>query len=69
MTKIDKALDALASNDIDLLAGHYRDHKLTGALQGYRELHIEGDWLLVYKKIKETITIVLTRTGTHDTLL
>ncbi|MDO4897990.1 MAG: type II toxin-antitoxin system YafQ family toxin [Rothia sp. (in: high G+C Gram-positive bacteria)] len=26
----------------------YRDHALTGNWAGYRELHIEPDWLLMY---------------------
>ncbi|WEV67579.1 type II toxin-antitoxin system YafQ family toxin [Bifidobacterium sp. ESL0769] len=68
MTPLKEAIGALAVNDTDLLAGSYRDHKLTGGLSGYRELHIEGDWLLVYKKQKSTVTIVLMRTGTHDQL-
>ncbi|WP_443743245.1 type II toxin-antitoxin system RelE/ParE family toxin [Sutterella sp.] len=26
----------------------YRDHALTGNYAGFRELHIEPDWLLIY---------------------
>ncbi len=46
----------------------YKDHSLKGNWQGYRELHIEDDWLLIYKIEKESITLVLTRTGKHDDL-
>ncbi|WEV46590.1 type II toxin-antitoxin system YafQ family toxin [Bifidobacterium sp. ESL0690] len=69
MAELERAIDALAVNDTALLSGHFRDHKLTGDLSGCRELHIEGDWLLVYKKRKSTVTIILLRTGTHDQLL
>lgn len=31
------------------LPPEYRDHKLQGNFDGYRECHIEPDWLLVYK--------------------
>lgn len=45
-----------------------RDHILTGNYQGYRECHINPDWLLIYKK-KESIKVVsLYRTGTHSDL-
>lgn len=45
-----------------------RDHILTGNYKGYRECHINPDWLLIYKK-KEAIKVVsLYRTGTHSDL-
>lgn len=45
-----------------------RDHLLTGNYKGFRECHINPDWLLIYKK-KETIKVVsLYRTGTHSDL-
>ncbi len=33
------------------LAPKHRDHALSNNWQGYRELHIEPDWLLIYKLI------------------
>lgn len=45
-----------------------RDHLLTGDYKGFRECHVNPDWLLVYKK-KEAIKVVsLYRTGTHSDL-
>ncbi len=44
----------------------YRDHKLIGDYQGSRELHIEPDWLLIYKTTKNEV--ILERTGTHADL-
>lgn len=46
----------------------YKDHPLTGNYKGFRECHINPDWLLIYNK-KETIMVIsLYRTGTHSDL-
>lgn len=44
----------------------YKDHKLIGEFLGSRELHIEPDWLLIYKITKTTLT--LERIGSHSDL-
>ncbi|MCU0600817.1 MAG: type II toxin-antitoxin system YafQ family toxin [Desulfobacterales bacterium] len=44
----------------------HRDHKLIGNWQGRRECHIESDWLMIYKKEKDSI--IFERTGTHADL-
>ena len=44
----------------------YRDHKLTGEYKHYRECHIEGDWLLMYRI--ENYVLQLARLGTHSEL-
>jgi len=54
-----------------LIAGHtlpeqYQDHPLKGEWVGFRDAHIEPDWLLIYKK--EGITIRFERTGRHADL-
>ena len=46
-----------------------RDHALTGNYAGFRECHIQPDWLLIYKPEREILTLTLTRTGTHSDLL
>ena len=38
------------------LDAKYRDHNLIGNYKGYRECHIEPDWLLIYK-VMENILI------------
>lgn len=43
-----------------------RDHNLSGNYSGYRECHIEPDWLLIYKQTDEELK--LDRTGTHADL-
>ncbi|MBI5447844.1 MAG: type II toxin-antitoxin system YafQ family toxin [Gammaproteobacteria bacterium] len=45
-----------------------KDHRLTGEWSHYRELHIEPDWLLIYKLDLKRNTLVLVRTGTHSDL-
>lgn len=44
----------------------YCNHKLTGNYEGYWELHIKPDWLLIYKIIDGYL--YLTRTGSHSEL-
>lgn len=44
----------------------YRDHFLIGNWQGFRECHIEPDWLLIYRITHEEL--ILTDTGTHADL-
>lgn len=68
ITKVKVAVECIISKDTYKLKTFYKDHSLKGNWQGYRELHIEYDWLLIYKIEKESITLVLTRTGKHDDL-
>ena len=42
-----------------------RDHSLTGNWSGYRECHIQPDWLLIYKVSDDELLLLLMRTGTH----
>lgn len=46
----------------------YRDHELTGNYKGFRECHINPDWLLVYEVREDELILVLVRTGTHSDL-
>ena len=46
----------------------FKDHNLSGNYEGYRECHITPDWLLIYKIEQETLTLILTRTGSHSDL-
>jgi len=43
-----------------------RDHPLKGDRQGFRDLHIEPDWLLLYRV--EGSDLPLARIGTHADL-
>jgi len=43
-----------------------RDHALTGNWMGWRDLHLEPDWLLIYKRLPDEL--ILGRTGSHSDL-
>lgn len=45
-----------------------KDHKLTGNYAGYRECHIQPDWLLIYSVDNKVNILNLIRTGTHSDL-
>ena len=46
----------------------YRDHALTGNYIGFRECHIQPDWLLIYAVDKNKLVLIASRTGTHSDL-
>lgn len=45
-----------------------RDHELSGNWAGYRECHIQPDWLLIYYVENDVLVLTLARTGTHSDL-
>ena len=51
--------------DGEILPPKNEDHPLKGKWAKYRECHVTPDWLLVYKVDNGTLTLVLSRTGTH----
>ena len=63
---IEEAIDRLAKGVT--LPPEFRDHPLKGKYVGYRECHIEDDWLLIYKRDKGVLILLLSRTGTHQDL-
>ena len=46
----------------------YKDHALTGSYKGFRECHIQPDWLLIYAIYEDKLILVASRTGTHADL-
>ena len=48
----------------------YKDHALVNSrdYKGMRECHIQPDWLLIYKVIKDELILKLIRTGSHSDL-
>lgn len=64
LDKLINVIELLISGD-DLPA-RLRDYTLTGNWKGWRDCHIEPDWLLIYKMMPKEI--VLDRTGTHSDL-
>ena len=43
----------------------YQDYPLSGDYIGFRECHLQPDWLLVYLVEDNVLTLTLARTGTH----
>jgi mRNA interferase YafQ len=48
------------------LPRQYKDHPLSGNWKGFRDCHIEPDWLLIYKIEKDSV--IFAQTGTHSYL-
>lgn len=65
---LQNAINAIVNQDHDAL-NLLKDHSLSGNWQGFRELHIQKDWLLIYLIKDAHAVLVLTRTGTHQQLL
>lgn len=51
----------------DQLEDSLRDHLLVGNWRGFRECHIQPDWLLIYRVDNDAVE--LARTGRHAELL
>ena len=62
--KIKEVLRLLVTEQV--LDPPFRNHPLKRNFDHHRELHIESDWLLIYKKTEEAIIAV--RTGTQPNL-
>ena len=50
------------------LDAKYQDHGLRGNLYGFRECHIQPDWLLIYRIINKTCVLYILDTGSHSDL-
>ncbi len=64
MTKLRNVLQLLCSRET--VPHKLRDHPLKGNWHGCRDLHIEPDWLLIYKA--DETSIRFERTGSHSDL-
>jgi mRNA interferase YafQ len=66
LIKLTTALNLLASGES--MPEEYKDHPLRGELQGYRECHIEPDWLLIYQILHDELILLAAGTGSHSDL-
>lgn len=66
MSLLKEVIDILACGK--QLPQKYCDHFLSGDYNGYRECHIQPDWLLIYRIEKDLLILGLIRTGTHNDL-
>jgi mRNA interferase YafQ len=64
MRKLKELLSILAK--CGELPEHFRDHSLRGNWVGFRDAHIEPDWILIYKISDASLR--LERTGSHSDL-
>ena len=63
MNKLHEILQILETGEN--IPPKYNDHALKNNWLGYRDLHIEPDWILVYK-IQGDEIVLLAATGTHS---
>lgn len=53
----------------ETLPPQYKDHALSGDLEGLRDCHIENDWVLLYFYTETNeLVLILSDTGTHSDL-
>jgi mRNA interferase YafQ len=62
MEKLRNLLNLLMTQET--LPDFYLNHPLRGNWKGYRDVHIEPDWLLIYRVADDELQ--LTRTGSHS---
>lgn len=67
LSLLDYVVDTLRQGKV--LDKKYRDHELKGKLKGFRECHIQPDWLLIYLIEDDILTLTLVDTGSHADLL
>ena len=62
MNKLNAVLQILATGEP--IPPRYKDHPLKNNWTGFRDLHIEPDWILIYKIVGDTV-VFLAATRTH----
>lgn len=70
MNRLKQAMMILIANE-NPLGPEWLDHSLSGDWTSYRECHIGGDFLLIYKlenHNKHAGLVIFVRTGTHADL-
>ena len=76
-TSIKRGLDKNKLNEVlkllqkgEVIPEKYKDHQLqpNRRFKNCRELHIEPDWLLIYKYLDDELILLLIRTGSHSDL-
>jgi mRNA interferase YafQ len=64
LTKLENVVALLAAKKP--LEPRHRDHPLSGGWKGFRDCHVEPDWVLIYRV--EGNELQLARTGSHADL-
>ncbi|MSS12623.1 type II toxin-antitoxin system YafQ family toxin [Bifidobacterium tsurumiense] len=68
MSLLAEPVELLRQGKTEEMIRRYRDHALTGNWSGFREFHVQADWLVIYFLAEDKVTFALTRTSTHDDL-
>ena len=63
---IDETVDKLMNYEI---TSQKHNHPLKGKLKGYKDLHIRGDILLIYKYENNNLHLILHNVGSHKDIL
>ena len=63
---INDVISKLANGEV--LPPKYKDHPLHGDLEGFRDCHIENDWVLLYYIEDAILVLTLVDTETHADL-
>ena len=63
---LEEVVDKIANNI--KLENKYKDHSLSGQYVGFKECHIQPDWLLIYRIENDNLILFLSRTGSHSDL-
>lgn len=66
MNLLKEIIEKLANGE--QLPAKNKDHELSNNWKGFRECHIQPDWLLIYKIDNNILVLTLVATGTHSDL-
>jgi len=66
MNLLKVVIDELFAGEV--LNAKYKDHALAGNYLGFRECHIQPDWLLIYAIDHGQLILTASGTGTHSDL-
>ena len=66
LTFLESVIDDLLNEKV--LDEKYQDHPLVGNYIGFRECHVQPDWLLIYAIDSEQLILTTIRTGSHNDL-
>ena len=66
MDLLDEVVDVLRNGE--KLDAKYHDHALHRDFEGFRECHIQPDWLMTWEQDDMQLTLLFLQTGTHSDL-
>ena len=64
MDKLQTAIELLVEKGS--LPRSYKAHRLKGKYKDVWECHLQPDWLLLWKQDDESLTMLMTNTGSHS---